>query len=136
MSSARDPDPIHAIVEVDSLRDIDEIPDTAAPAPLDLGDQLADLLAEHGVRPEAALVDELKRLVVAESYRLAGGALHDVLGRLKGSAAAVALRRAIAGEEVSLRDAAREAGCSHVALLRMQRRIGQKLRGLPLAGLS
>jgi hypothetical protein len=67
-------------------------------------------------------------------YRLGGDGLDCLVFRLSTSVAGIALRRILLGpDEVPLRDDAKRLRCSHVAIIRAEKRLRKLLR-LPDAG--
>lgn len=91
---------------------------------------LIEVLADQGVMVPIGAVAELEAVFEEQVNRRAGEAIRRIGLRLEGSAAAVALRRVLAGTEgESLREAAVGAGCSHVAIWKLERKIKRRLTG-------
>lgn len=93
-------------------------------------DGILEILGERGLPVSIELAEELERAIDVEATRRAAEAVRRIALRLEGSAAAVALRRVLAGTEgESLREAAMGAGCSHVAIWKLERKIKRRLTG-------
>jgi hypothetical protein len=97
---------------------------------------IAAALEDAGIVAPPALIFDLERLLHRMSYRMAGEALARLSLRLpRHSTAGVALARIIRGSEgESLREAGRRCRVSHVAILKLERRLRRQLR-LPPAPL-
>jgi len=91
--------------------------------------QLLEDLLDVGViipDPSATLAIIGEALDQAGDQR-AAEALARMAARLDGTAAGVALRRVIVGDDEPLREAAERTGTSHVAIFKQEKRIRQRL---------
>lgn len=109
--------------------DPDTLGNTPAPEqPATLRDAIGELFETYSVCVPATVLDEVCALSEEDSMARTCEALRLMLTRLTGTAAEVALRRVALGEEgQTLREASKEARCSHVRLHELQRKIRAKL---------
>ena len=106
------------------------VPIAPVPEPTD-DDLLNELLAELGVTPTRSQRMLADAVLTSIALRRASDALGALLIRLDGTAAGVALRRALLGDGgLSLRDEAERIGCSHVTIFKHEAKIRQRLPGL------
>ena len=102
-----------------------ELPQDASESALD------DLLLEHGVIANAELIAALDAYTEQQATGRAAAMIREMLSRLNGCAAAVALRWVVLGVgEQPMREQAASIGVTHQAILKAAKLIRRKL-GLP-----
>jgi hypothetical protein len=98
---------------------LDKLPDLAGPeAVVSRCTAIEEVLLEHGLPAPVSVVTAIDNACHSYASQAAGEALRHLLLSLPPLPSVVALRLVILGQEQSYREAAREAGISHTALLR------------------
>lgn len=99
---------------------------------LSFSESVLDTLIGCAVPISAAHIaaESIEGLIDQEARRRAGEAFRLIASKLEGSAAAVALRRVLLGDDSqSQREAAAEAGCSRAAIVKQEAKIRQRIGG-------
>lgn len=108
---------------------IENLPAPPALPAIDYAALVEDALIEAGAAPDLVerAAGPLAEIVEDASHAEAAGVLRAVLWKLDGTAGGVALRRVLIGSDASLREDAKAAGTSHVALWKAEKRVRGRL---------
>jgi hypothetical protein len=112
----------------DKLR---EVSTPRAPLPSD-EEEIELALIDAGLKPTPAVLQKLDEIIDRRADCRAAEAIRHLIRNMPGTAAAAALEREILKEEEPVREAAERIGCSHVAILKHEKKIAKRVALSPV----